>query len=50
MSTDVPVRALLPLLLLLVFAAGCGGGDDKGSNDEPRNPVVGQDRDDEEAA
>ena len=50
MSTDVPVRALLLLLLLLAFAAGCGGGDDKDSADKPRNPVVGQGGDDEEAA
>jgi hypothetical protein len=36
------------MLLLLVFAAGCGGG--KGSADKPRQPVVGKAGDDKKAA
>ena len=36
------------MLLLVVFAAGCGGGGN--SADKPRQPVVGKAGDDKKAA
>jgi hypothetical protein len=38
------------MLVLLAFAAGCGGGDDKDAPDKPAQPVVGKAGDDEKAA
>ena len=38
------------MLVLLAFAAGCGGGGDQDSADKPRQPVVGKAGDDEKAA
>jgi hypothetical protein len=48
-SSDVPVRALPLLLVLLVLAAGCGGGG-KDSAKKPRQPVVGKRANDNQAA
>src|SRR4051794_41349911 len=38
------------MLVLLAFAAGCGGGGKGDAADKPRQPVVGKAGDDEKAA